>query len=170
MGAGLAPDKRLNFGGSTRFAASRVMPNPIRERMSGEHQRLERLLSELENAVDGANAATISRVFTELERGLAAHFDVEEKMLFPALPPGHEAELRALRAEHERIRRMVDDLGIRADLHTLRKDAAAELLAALRAHAKREDRGVYEWAGRIRTGIFATLAGGIERFAHERVI
>jgi hemerythrin-like domain-containing protein len=146
------------------------MGNPIHEKMSSEHARLERLLSELENAVAGANAATIWGVFTEFERGLTAHFDVEEKSLFPALPPGHESELRALRADHERIRRLVADLGIRADLHTLRKDVADDLLGALRAHAEREDRTVYEWAGHIRSGIFASLAREIESFARERVI
>jgi hypothetical protein len=57
---------------------------------------------------------------------------------------------------------MVAELGIRADLRTLRKDVADALVAALEAHARYEEQSVYPWADReltpsVRVGLLDAL-------------
>jgi hemerythrin-like domain-containing protein len=118
----------------------------IRTRLLREHAELRRVFDELSNAVEGADAPTVVRVWTEFERALERHLCLEEEQLFPALELRHRAEVRRLREEHTWIRALVAELGLRADLHTLRKDVADALVAALTEHAEQEDRGLYAWA------------------------
>ena len=123
--------------------------NPVHRHLADDHVRLERLFAELENAVENADSPTIQRVWTDFERGLAAHFDAEERFIFPALRAAHADDVAALEAEHAEIRKLVADLGVRTDLRTLRRDVADELVRKLRAHAEREDATVYPWIGEI---------------------
>ena len=46
------------------------------------------------------------------------------------------------------VRALLAGLGLRTDLHLLRKDVADELIARLREHAEWEDRTLYPWAQR----------------------
>ncbi len=117
-----------------------------RQRLHDEHVRLNRLFDELVDTVETADEPTIVRMWTEFERGLLTHFDAEERDILPGLEARHGEEVRAIRSEHDRIREMVAELGVRADLHTLRKGRVDELVAALHDHAHREDDKLYQWA------------------------
>ncbi len=121
----------------------------IRKQMCDDHERLNRLFSELLDAVEGADAPTISRTWTEFETGLLAHFDAEESQVFPLLSADHAAEVEVAQRQHAHIRRLVADLGVRADLQTIRLDIAQELITKLREHAHYEDVTVYGWAEEV---------------------
>ena len=114
--------------------------------MTADHQRLDRLFGELIDAVEGGNEPTIQETWSRFESGLLAHFDAEERLILPRLETDHAAEVRGILEEHDHIRRLIAELGVRADLHTLRKDVVDKLVAALRAHADREDRTIYPLA------------------------
>jgi hemerythrin superfamily protein len=114
--------------------------------LTKDHERLEALFCELENAVDGVDQPTIQRGWAEFERGLLAHFDAEERLLFPLLEGEYPTEVARALADHARVRGLLADLGVRTDLHLLRKDVAAELLTRLREHAAWEDQTLYPWA------------------------
>lgn len=114
--------------------------------LTTDHARLERIFRELENAVEGADQPTIQRDWDALERGLLAHLAAEEQLLFPLLEAEHPEEVARAVREHERMRTLFADLGVRTDLHLLRKDVAAELLDQLRKHATWEDQTLYPWA------------------------
>ena len=114
--------------------------------LTKDQERLEALFCELENAVDGADQPTIQQGWGEFERGLLAHFDAEERLVFPLLEGEYPAEVARALADHTRVRALLADLGVRTDLHLLRKDVAAELLARLREHAAWEDRTLYPLA------------------------
>jgi hypothetical protein len=58
----------------------------------------------------------------------------------------HPAEVERAKKEHELVRALLANLGVRTDLHLLRKDVADELIARLREHAEWEDRSLYPWA------------------------
>jgi hemerythrin superfamily protein len=118
----------------------------IRTLLTQDHERLERLFRELENAVDGADQPTIQRGWGEFERGLLAHLEAEERLLFPLLEAEHPGEVAQALSDHARVRALLADLGVRTDLHLLRKDVAAELLSRLRDHAAWEDQTLYPWA------------------------
>jgi hemerythrin superfamily protein len=118
----------------------------IQEELRADHTRLEALFGELVDTVEGADEPTIQQMWSRFESGLLAHFDAEERYILPLLEKDHAAEVQGIEEEHDRIRRLVAELGVRADLHTLRKDVVDELIATLRAHAEREDRTLYPLA------------------------
>src|SRR5215475_6404508 len=108
--------------------------------LAADHRRLEQLFSELENAVEGADQPTIQRDWTDFERGVLAHFEAEEQLIFPLLESEHTREVERAKRDHELLRTLLANLGVRTDLHLLRKDVADELIARLREHAAWEDR------------------------------
>ena len=114
--------------------------------LTRDHQRLEQLCRELGNAVEGADQPTIQRDWTDFERGLLAHFEAEERLIFPLLESEHAPEVERAKQDHERLRALLANLGVRTDLHLLRKDVADELIARLREHAEWEDGTLYPWA------------------------
>lgn len=119
---------------------------PVHATLHHDHTELEQLFGRLEDAVEGADDPTIQRLWTEFERRLFAHLEGEERYLLPALALRHPAAVARIHREHRQIRELVDDLGIRTDLHLLRKDAADALVETLRRHAAHEDRTLYAWA------------------------
>jgi hemerythrin len=121
-------------------------PSVIRTWLAHDHTRLDKLFSQLLEAAEGADAPTISSVWTEFESGLLAHFDAEESHLFPLLVDDYPNEVERAQREHARIRSLVAELGVRADLHTIRLDIAEELVGQLQKHAEFEDETVYAWA------------------------
>jgi hypothetical protein len=60
----------------------------------------------------------------------------------------HPAEVERAKKDHELVRALLADLGVRTDLHLLRKEVADKLVACLREHAEWEDRTLYPWAQR----------------------
>jgi len=142
----------------------------IHERLNHDHERLAILFGELESAVEGANRPTVQAVFTEFESSVLAHFEAEERWLFPALELRHRKEVTDLRREHAHIRRLISDLGIRADLGILRKDVADELVRDLRAHAAREDADIYRLFGQLPAGFLARAVDELTALGRDRVI
>jgi hemerythrin-like domain-containing protein len=117
----------------------------LRERLLHEHAWLEQALFDLACAAEGADPSELLHAWSELERGLLQHLDFEEREIFPLVVPFHAKAVDTLRDEHDRVRKLVTELGVRAELHTLRKDAIDDLVEALRRHAEHEDRTLYHW-------------------------
>jgi hypothetical protein len=120
-----------------------VSPSSILE---CDHARLEALCDELLEAYKQDDWALVRAAWGRLERGLIAHLDSEERWLLPLFAVVEPAEARALRGEHNDLRRRVDDMGIGIDLHCTSDAAARDFIERLRAHAEREDRTLYWWA------------------------
>jgi adenylylsulfate kinase len=134
----------------------------LHELLIRDHRRVERLFRELENAVEGADQATVAHSYGEFERALLAHFETEEQLLFPVLEPEHPGEVARARREHEQVRALLAELGVRADLHLLRKAVADQLVARLREHGDWEDHTLYPW--------FAAAAGRDAAEALQRTL
>ena len=135
----------------------------VRESLGSDHKAIERKLTDLANAVEGADFPTILAVFRGVERGLRAHTDGEERYLFPHFKEQHPDAIRELGEEHQRFRRLLDELMVQTELHTLRKESIDDLVAQLRAHAAKEDRTLYAWADdsppkEPRDGLYAFLS------------
>jgi len=134
----------------------------VRESLGKDHQAIERRLTELSDAVEGADWPTILEVFRRVDRGLRAHIDGEERYLFPRFEAGHSDVIGQLRRDHEHTRRALDELMVQTELHTLRKEPIDELVAQLRSHADKENGTLYAWAdetliGEPENGLFAFL-------------
>ena len=118
----------------------------MREHMMDDHARLNALIKRLVAAFEANDREDMAKLWTELDTGLNAHLDAEEKFMFPALAEREPEYVRTLAAEHASIRTALLDLGVRVDLHTIRLDAANAFLALLTDHARREDELLYRWA------------------------
>lgn len=117
----------------------------LRHELELQHAELERALNDIACAGEGGEPVPLLRAWSDFESSLACHLDFEERELFPLVEPLHARALGTLRSEHDLIRTLVADLGVRAELHTLRRGAVDELVELLRRHAEHEDRTLHHW-------------------------
>ncbi len=110
------------------------------------HRQLEALFVEVCNEARGDDSRALCRLWSRFESELEAHMRAEELHLLPAFTEEDPVEACAIEADHAEIRRLVAELGVGVDLHTLRATTADLLIARLRGHARREDRVLYPWA------------------------
>ena len=103
----------------------------------------------LVDTVEGADLPDVARTWAEFEGGLLAHLDLEEKRLFPLLATAHPDVVASALQQHARVRELIAELGVRAELHTIRKWAVDELVALLAGHAAFEDETVYPLADEV---------------------
>jgi hemerythrin-like domain-containing protein len=120
----------------------------LHDTLYGDHARLEGLLQELQDAVEGADQPTLQAAWARFESGLMAHMDMEERHILPAISEAFPNVVAQIRDEHAHIRRLVSDLGVTTEIHWLRKETADALIEALRDHASYEDRTLYMHAER----------------------
>lgn len=116
----------------------------IHERLSEDHRRLDRLFAELAQAASGSDETAKKAALVEFESVLLAHFEGEERYLFPSLNEVFPEEVVALREEHERIRRTVASLVDENDVASVDEESALRLVDELRRHARREDSMLYK--------------------------
>jgi hypothetical protein len=112
--------------------------------MRWSHRHLDDLHGRLLEAVS-VNAPGLRHLWTELERGLLAHMEAEERFVLPVFARAHAGEAVALLREHGRFREYLLEFGVEIDLHVIRFKRASEFIEALRSHARREDERLYPW-------------------------
>jgi hemerythrin superfamily protein len=110
------------------------------------HQRLERQLAELAAVSREGDPAALRASWSRFERELDDHLRAEEEIILPRLAAADGDEAQAIRREHEQLRRRAAELGVGVDLRLVRPEIIDKLIAQLRAHAAREERGMYTWA------------------------
>lgn len=120
----------------------------LRGELIRDHARLDHLFGELRAAFDADAREDAARLWAELDRGLTAHLDFEERHVLPAFRAVDPSEVEGLLREHDLIRHRLTELGIGVDLHSVRAEIVADFVALLRAHAHREDELLYRWAER----------------------
>jgi len=125
--------------------ASKVSP-AVRDHFLADHRRLEDLFERLLTALEANDREDMALVWTEFESGLIGHMQTEELELIPVLQRDSPRSARIIMEEHRHIRTRLAELGMALDLHTLRLDTARAFVDELRAHAKSEDRLLYQWA------------------------
>lgn len=115
------------------------------EYQAQEHARIERLFIQLVDAFRADAREDTQALWKELEDAATAHFGIEERHALPVYRRDDEAEARALRAQHDQLRRGLEELGVAVQLHCLRDEVAERFIAALREHARREDAVLDRW-------------------------
>lgn len=113
--------------------------------MSSNHARLETLFEQLLDAM-AAGSPDARELWTELDHGLLAHMEAEERYVLPAFAAVDTTAAREILGEHAEIRAQLLELGVAMDLHRLRFDTSREFIRLLRSHAAREDNLLYRWA------------------------
>jgi hypothetical protein len=118
----------------------------IRTHFCADHQRVETLLEALLAALGANDHPNASQVWKGLEAGLTAHLRAEDKLLIPALLVARERDTRVLIQEHRHIRARLTGLGSELALGIMRQPTLRDFIDEMRAHAKTEDRLLYQWA------------------------
>jgi iron-sulfur cluster repair protein YtfE (RIC family) len=118
----------------------------LRRRLLSDHRHIRDLAREVAARVDADDPYGALEVYADLERTLLAHMDAEEMHLFPRLADVDRDEANALRDQHGLIRAELGRIGLLLELHASRKSMFDALVAALDAHAKREESIAYTWA------------------------
>ncbi|MFT3776522.1 MAG: hemerythrin domain-containing protein [Minicystis sp.] len=149
-------------------SASYVVPQSLGEALRADHRRLEILFDELENLVHVGDTIRADEAWSRFERGLVAHLDAEEDEMLPILDLEDAEEAARVRREHQRIRKLLAELGIQLEIHILREDTVRAFLDFLRTHAAREEETLYRWADRAlpeapKTSILQRVRGTLER-------
>jgi hemerythrin superfamily protein len=126
----------------------RTMPTSaaIRDRMIADHERLESLLQAVLEAFEANDRERVAATWSEFDKTLLAHMNVEEKYLVPLLLKTKQRAAFAILREHGMIRDRLLELGAGVDLHIVKLDMVRTFIDELRAHARHEDRVLYSWA------------------------
>jgi hypothetical protein len=109
-------------------------------RVESQHTRMRELLHELEDAVRQGDAAAVRAPLGRLRDALAAHFDLEDQVLFPALhglAPGARMALEALSDQHRAFLGELVDM--RAGKCACDAEAVSRLHVAIGDHERREE-------------------------------
>jgi hemerythrin superfamily protein len=136
--------------------------------LDDHHRRLERVCTDLLSRTYADDPRALCACWRQFETELLDHMRAEEDVILPAYEQVAPTEALAIRADHARIRDLVQRLGVEVDLHQIRLHTVRELLAALQAHADREDAAMYPWAeGQLPTSRLAVLRARIEHWLEE---
>ena len=86
------------------------------------------------------NAPLVERCWIDFEASVLAHFDAEEKILFPELLAKGNRAVRVFIEEHRHLRAKLAELRHAANLQSLRIHAVRAFVDSLNAHARHEER------------------------------
>lgn len=126
-------------------SAAATDPDSLYTFMTFNHARLEMQFERLLDAM-AAGSPDARELWTELDHGLLAHMEAEERYVLPAFANVDASAARELLADHAEIRAQLLELGVAMDLHRLRFETSQEFIRILRSHAAREDNLLYRWA------------------------
>lgn len=151
----------------------RTQEKSVRDMLLHDHERLAKLARRVATCVDANDVHEALVAWKPLEDGVLAHFDSEEMYILPALEPTDPGEVGELRAEHDKLRATLGELGMALELHTARKSAFDDFAARIQKHADREEALMYRWAEEhaprpIVETIGRRLSAAWERATHAR--
>jgi len=118
----------------------------IRDRMTADHLRLDALFDDVLKRLALDDRDETRAAWSDFEKGLLAHLELEESLILPRFAKDHELEASVIRREHDAFRKTLVELGVMVDLHAIRMDVANAFVRAIRDHARREDSLMYRWA------------------------
>lgn len=117
----------------------------LRETLEATHTRLERDFDLFLASAKMCDPERMKLTFDALERELCSHMVMEEELMFPLFGLEADREAAALRAEHNEIRRMLDQIAVDLELHAVDEARIAAFTRLQRAHANREHALLYPW-------------------------
>jgi hypothetical protein len=120
--------------------------------LAGDHDRLDRAFEAIVTRAYGGDFQQIEAEWSRFQDALVGHLEAEERNLIPALAVDRPGEAQALLDDHRVIRIRLLQMGVDLDLHCLSAERVEAFVAALRAHANREESMFYPWVDRRRGG------------------
>ena len=111
-----------------------------------DHALLTTLAESILKEVAEGDRDDCAHAITTLQQRLAEHLDTEERELIPSYARHDPKDAARILDEHAAIRKTLANLDVENDLHLVRAEALRSFLVALRAHAARENGGLYRFA------------------------
>ncbi len=116
------------------------------EPLSKDHERIEELLEALLAAFDAGDDRATEHAWTALNVALLAHLKAEETYLIPFLERASPRSARVVTQEHRHLRARLTELGGSLSSERSGRANARAFVDELRAHARSEERLLYQWA------------------------
>ncbi len=135
------------------------------------HRSLHRAGEDLMGRAHEDDRFSLVAEYRTFEHQILEHMRAEEDVILPAFAEVDPVEAAAIREGHDAIRKQLEQTALEVELHCVRIETIASLLATLDDHAKREDRTMYPWAqvhlsDESRTAIGTRLMSGIRALAN----
>lgn len=121
-------------------------PRNPRVVLQADHERINAILGRLLAALGRDDRAEALKLWSSAEKGVLAHFDVEEMLVFPLLEEFNVVEVAGLRHQHDKLRSKLGKLGIDFELPAAPVERVAAFFDLLRAHEEREESLLYPQA------------------------
>jgi hemerythrin-like domain-containing protein len=135
----------MKTSGETATATTTAPVTPARSAtaLRAEHDQLGLLAERLLDSIVAGDRSEAADAITAMQTLVSAHLAEEERELLPSYAEVEPADAKAILEDHAAIRKALAELDVTTDLHLLRADAVKAFLDALRAHANRENAGMY---------------------------
>lgn len=121
-------------------------PPPVGHILDQHHREIEEACLALLGAGFADEPGELVRRWGEIGHQLYNHMMAEEHFLFPAYQHAEPENAQGLRDQHARLREQALEIAVAVELHTVRMEQIQAFVAALRAHAQREEASLYRWA------------------------
>lgn len=118
----------------------------IQDLFGTDHRELEDMFARLLAAFDAHNRGAVASLWNDFDTHLSRHLEAEEHFMIPQLSRSNPRAARSLLEEHRYIRSRLIELGFGVDLHMVRPETARGFVDELRAHARHEEKVLYQWA------------------------
>ena len=121
----------------------------IKEYMSADHRACDESFANMENAVHEENWKEANKLFESFAGDLIYHFDMEEKVMFPAFKArsasAHCDPTEMMIMEHDQMRKLISDM--RADIDEKNKEhffgLSETLMMTMQQHNMKEEQMMY---------------------------
>ena len=110
------------------------------------HERIEAECNALRACANTEDSFELLARYRAFERAVLEHLQYEETGLLPGYEKYAPADAAAIRDVHDDLRRQLFKIGVEVELHCVRGETLDRIIATLRAHAAREEYGLYAWA------------------------
>ena len=140
----------------------------VRGEMSGDHRHCDDLFSAVESAVSAGQWAVATEAFANYRKAMLAHFEAEEKVLFPVFEERTGMRMgptQVMRNEHAQMRELIEAAGA----GVAEKDGeeyggyAETLLIMMQQHNMKEENGLYPMCVEHLADRMGTLIPSIEQ-------
>ena len=124
---------------------SKVLFREIRRQHADEHAVLEDAMRLLLRAAEGDDPRPLEAAFTDLERRLMAHLELEERWLFPLVEYRYAGDVLTLRDEHAQLRSLMAQIERAGEVHQVTRPMLETLATLLAGHGRREGEALSRW-------------------------
>ena len=123
----------------------------IKDFLTQDHRDCDNLFTEMENAVAAKNSQAAQLMYSEFDTALNHHFDMEEKVMFPAFETKTgmtQGPTQMMRLEHAQMRKLVLQMKEALDANDDNRfmGLSETLMITMQQHNMKEEQMLYTMA------------------------